>query len=178
VSDRLRNILIDLVKDVIPSQVIVCTVKSVDEQKLTCTVTDIVNEIDLFNVRINASLTTKKIAIIPAVNSYVLVGLLNNNKQARYIVAVSEVDKVVVDSNTSIIINGGANGGLCITPKLVEELGKTNDLLQAIVTIISGTPINEPGNGSQSALQAALSGAISGKALGDFSTIENKNVTH
>ena len=78
----------------------------------------------------------------------------------------------------SIVFDGGVNGGLTITPKLVQELNKNNTLLQAIITILSGSPIPEPGNGSPSALQTALKGAISGKELGDFSEIENSKIKH
>ena len=78
----------------------------------------------------------------------------------------------------SIVIDGGENGGLTITPKLVDELGKTNSLLQAFITVISGATVPEPGNGSPSALQIALKGAITGKQLGDYSEIENTKIKH
>lgn len=177
-SDTVRKMLREFVADMLPSQTIVCQVVSVDEVKLTCTATDLVGEVDLYSIRLNAAVMEKKLAIIPAVGSYILVGVINNNPQARYMISASEIDKLVVDAKISVVINGGKNGGMCITPKLVTELEKTNQLLTGIITIINGSPITEPGNGAPSALQAALNGAISGKALGDYSQVENEKVKH
>ena len=77
-----------------------------------------------------------------------------------------------------IIMNRGTNGGLTITPTLQQELEKNNALLQALLTVISGAPIPEPGMGSPSAFQTALASAVAGKMLGNFSSIENAKVKH
>lgn len=54
------------------------------------------------------------------------------------------------------------------------ELNKDNSILTALVGIINGTPIPEPGNGAASALQTALKGAITGKTNADFSKIKSE----
>lgn len=77
-----------------------------------------------------------------------------------------------------VIINGGNNGGMTITPTLRAELQKNNAILQALLNVINGAPIPEPGQGSPSALQSALSGAVTGRQVGDFSQIENDKVKH
>ena len=71
-----------------------------------------------------------------------------------------------------------ANGGLTITPELKTQLDTTNSLLQALIDIISGTPVNEPGNGAPSALQSALAAAITNESLGTYDNIENEDVKH
>lgn len=76
------------------------------------------------------------------------------------------------------VLNGGKNGGLTITPKLVEELNKTRTLLQTIIGIINGPPIPEAGNSSPSSFKTALQSAIAGQSLGEFSQIENKKIKH
>ena len=77
-----------------------------------------------------------------------------------------------------VIINGGNNGGMTITPTLRAELQKNNVILQALLNVINGAPIPEPGQGAPSALQSALSGAVTGRQVGDFSNIENDKVKH
>jgi hypothetical protein len=126
------------------------------------------------DVRKRASLGTdddskKGIVITPTSGSSVIVSRIGESDEL-FVEMFSEVESVVFD--------GGENGGLTITPKLVQELNKNNELLQAIVTVLSGTLIPEPGSGSPSALQTALKGAITGKQLGDFSEIENTKIKH
>lgn len=57
---------------------------------------------------------------------------------------------------------------------LKTEIEKTNKLLEALINIIKGPAIPEPGNGSPSALQVALNGAITAEQLGNFSDILSK----
>jgi len=111
----------------------------------------------------------KGMVITPVSKSSVIVSRIGNSDE-MFVEMFSEVESIVFD--------GGENGGLTITPKLVEELGKTNSLLQAFITVISGATVPEPGNGSPSALQIALKGAITGKQLGDYSEIENTKIKH
>lgn len=63
---------------------------------------------------------------------------------------------------------GGASDNMVRFAPLKEGYDKTKDVSDAIVTILTGPPINEPGNGAPSALQAALSSALSGKSTGDI----------
>jgi len=111
----------------------------------------------------------KGLVITPVSGSSVIVSRIGDSDEL-FVEMFSEVESIVFD--------GGENGGMTITPKLVQELNKNNELLQAIVTVLSGTPIPEPGSGSPSALQTALKGAITGKQLGDFSEIENTKIKH
>lgn len=177
-SDKLRKILIDLIRDEIPRNVVVGQVKAVDEDALTCDVEELDSDLIIYDVRLNAGKTDKKVVLIPKLESFVLMGLIGNNNQSRYIVSISEIDKIIVDAETSIIINGGNNGGLCKTPTLKTELDKNNAILTAILNVLNGSPVAEPGNGSPSALQASLKSALSGKSIGDFSNIENTNIKH
>lgn len=177
-SDKLRKLLVDLIKEEIPRIVVVGQVKAVDENKLTCEVLEIESELTIYDVRLNAGKTLKKVVLIPKIDSFILMGLIGNSNQARYIVTVSEIDKVIIDAETSIIINGGVNGGLCKTTTLKQELDKNNEILTAILNVLNGAPVMEPGNGAPSALQVSLKGAVTGKTIGDFSAIENLNVKH
>ncbi len=114
----------------------------------------------------------------PAKNSVCLIGILEGKEALTFLINAENIELVEVKTKDIITINGGKNGGLTITPKLVQELNKTNQVLQAVITILTGAPIPEPGNNSPSALQGALSLALTGKQVGDFSEIENKKITH
>jgi hypothetical protein len=99
-----------------------------------------------------------------------LIAILEGDDATAFMLYANEADLIE--------FNGGSNGGLAITPTLINELNKTNAILQAIVNIINGASIPEPGNGAASALQTALKTAITNKNLGDFSQVENKKITH
>jgi len=65
---------------------------------------------------------------------------------------------------------GGDTDNMVRYSKLKSEYDKTKEVLDIILQILTGSPINEPGNGSPSALQSALSLALQGKATGDISS--------
>jgi hypothetical protein len=155
----------------IPSICFPADVESVDRNELTCVVTP-VGGAELFDVRLKASVNTVTDGFveIPVEGTTVLVCLIGNDASTAFVAKVDEVEEVV--------FYGGDNGGLTITPILKKELEKTNQLLEAIMSVINGAPINEWGNGAVSSFQAAMKIAIAGKSLGDFSEIENERVKH
>lgn len=126
----------------------------------------------LFKVRLNSILDAGSavITVYPSVGSKVLCAIIENNPTDAYVIGTNGIDE--------IIINGGENGGLTKTPLLVQELKKTNELLNSILGVLNGTVITEPGNGYASALQAALKAALAGKELGNFDEIENEKIKH
>lgn len=63
---------------------------------------------------------------------------------------------------------GGDTDNMVRYSILKEEYDKTKAVLDAILNILNGAPVNEPGNGSPSALQIALSTALSGLSTGDI----------
>jgi hypothetical protein len=133
----------------------------------TCTVKIVESELEISGVRCQVAIGSNSgVYIKPQVGSKVLV----IEKEIPFICLYSDVELIE--------LGGSDNGGLCITPTLKEELDKTNDLLQALISVVNGSPVPEPGNGSPSALQTALKSAITGKTLGNYDEIENANVTH
>lgn len=65
---------------------------------------------------------------------------------------------------------GGSDDNMVRYSKLKEEYDKTKEVLDTILQILTGSPINEAGNGAPSSLQAALSAALTGKSTGDISS--------
>jgi len=147
--------------------------KSVDWNEKTMTATGVSDDVPYEGVQLGFGYVDVK----PAVDSVCLIGILEGKESLTFLINAEMVELVEVKSD-KIEINGGKNGGFAITPTLVQELNKTNAALQAIITVISGVPIAEPGNNSPSALQTALNTALTGKQLGDFSEIENKKILH
>jgi hypothetical protein len=152
-------------------------VVSVDVDAKTCVVAPSDGGPNILDVRLEADEDTdnKGFFVVPAVDS--LVGITFMSKEESFISVWTSIDKVIAKQGLWQF-NKGENGGLTITPELKSQLDTTNSLLQALIDIISGAPINEPGNGAPSALQAALAAAISGEELGDYSGIENEDVVH
>ena len=142
------------------------TCKSVDWDKKTMEAEGMSDELAYYDVALGFG----SVDIKPALESDCLIAILEGQESVAFLIYAVEAELME--------FNGGDNGGLAITPKLVTELDKTNSLLQSIITVLSGSPVPEPGNGSPSALQIALKAAITGKQLGDYSDIENDKITH
>ncbi len=191
-QSNLEELIKLLVKKSIPIIIVEGTVTEVYED--SCDV-EIEKDLTLFKVRLNTVLKQENgLQIKPKKGCKAICGIVENNPNDAFIIKVTEleavklsnVENIEISQITSVkisdadevIINDGGNGGLTITPKLVEELNKNNKVLQSIMQILTGSPITEPGNGAPSALQTALKGAISGKQLGDFSKIENEKIKH
>ncbi len=158
-QEKLRKLFKDLYTGQINT--FEATVISRDDENLTVDIAPL-EDAELFDVRLKAE--------YPASGCSVLVGVIRNNPETCFILKTSEVEKIE--------INGGDNGGLVIWPDTKAELEKNNEILQGLLDILTGTPINEPGNGAPSALQAALSVALAGKQVGDFDNKENEKVTN
>lgn len=186
-----------------PKQSFVGTVTVVDKDNDTCKVSREAAP-DLIDVRLLSVVDdiADKIVVYPKEGSKVICSVIENDKKETWISAHSSIESIlVVMGSTSITLvdggvnievgaskckivdgeityNDGENGGLTITPALVSELNKNNIILQSLMAVINGAPVPEPGAGSPSALQTALKGAIAGKAVGDFSQVENAKIKH
>ena len=75
---------------------------------------------------------------------------------------------VVLNNDGTLDLLGTDDNAVRYSP-LKDGYDKTTDALDAIINILTGVPINEPGNGAPSALQASLSAALAGKNTGDIS---------
>lgn len=85
--------------------------------------------------------------------------------------------KIVLHED-EVYINGGKNGGLIKIEELKKELEKNNQILQSIINVCLNSVVNEPGNGSPSALQTALKSVLAGKQVANYANIENEKVKH
>lgn len=128
------------------------------------------------NVRLTAvNDETQKSYIVPKNESWVLVGFVENNETDAFVIVYSQVEEYYLNAN-KIVFNEGLNGGFVLIKELKEELSKINNILKPLLSIVTGTPIAEPGNGSPSALQIALGSALRGLTLPTYGNIENDKI--
>jgi hypothetical protein len=164
-----------------------CTVDSVNENNDTidCTPTA-EGEAELLDVSLRANIDETHTGFInyPKVGSIVVVGLIEPTASSAVVLMCSEIEKTAIKINgitqkwdsDLIEMNGGQLGGLVKVQPLTEGLNKNNQILGALLTIINGAPIPEPGNGAPSALQIALKAVFAASQVGDFSQIENPKI--
>ena len=144
-----------------------CKVVSVEDN--TCTVD--FDGLQLSDVRLSATVDSaiEPIIITPAIGSTVVVVDLSGEMRELCVLLYSSVQ--------SINIMGGHNGGLCITPKLVENLNKLTARVDGIIDALtnSATTPNDGGSAYKAAIVTALS-SLTDKE--DFSAIENTCICH
>lgn len=119
-----EKLLRDKIQSMIPESLIVGKVKTVSESNYTCSVMPLDNDAELFKVRLKPTINSVKKGIIsiPAVDSFVIVGLLNNKDSKPFIVWCSNFTKHYIfgDGGNSIefkddgtlLLNGDTLGGL------------------------------------------------------------------
>lgn len=143
---------------------VTCTAVDWDNKNMTATDSD---DLEYFDVLLGVGTMTVK----PVLNTDCLIAIVEGDNATAFLLYADEAELIQ--------FNTGENGGLTITPKLVEELEKNNVILQALLDVInSNPPVVEPGNNAASALQAAFKTAVAAKELGDFTHIEDTKITH
>ena len=151
------------------------TIDSIDLASRSCVCTLIDNHTEYQITAKLMATVDDGLLLIPSIDSTVKI-ILSRDVEP-FVCQYSELDEIRIDAVDKIVFNGGEN----TTVKgdvLKTEIEKTNSTLQAILTVLTGSPIQEPGNGSPSALQATLASALAGKTLGSFTSIENNNILH
>lgn len=122
-----------------PAQVVPATVKSVNEEDLTCEL-EMFDETELLDVRLKAGIdsVTDGIVQIPKAGSVVLAAMIGDQIGNRFVIACSEVDKVV--------FYGGSNDGLVKIGPLVDQLNAIESKVNSLIDYINDH--SHPGNGS------------------------------
>jgi hypothetical protein len=142
---------------------ILATVVSVSGE--TCKVSPVDDSADIEDVRLQAQ-GSSGVLCVPAIDSIVIVQMISEAE--GYIAMFSELE--------SIQFLDGSFGGLTKTLELKTQIEKSNEVLQIIMqTLTTWTPVSSDGG---AALKAAVISALAGKAVGDFSQIENTAITH
>lgn len=122
---ELRNIILKVMRDnLVSGQVAV--VKSVDKTKNTCEVLLDAEDIRLPAVRLQSVVATVNNPVIfyPEVDSYVAVAPLFNSRQHWFVVAMSQVEEIV--------LRGSDLGGLVVAEKVAERLERVEEAVEAL----------------------------------------------
>ena len=150
----------------------------------TCSVR--IDELPVTDVRLRAVINTntEQVLVTPKVGSYVLVvDLSAGDYRDLAVIACSEVSEVNIKiGNTTatinaegVMFNGGANGGMTITPKLVEQLDKMSARIDGIIDAINnGVPVAQDGGVAlQTSIKAYLAGIVDKE---NFDNVENEKI--
>ena len=103
------------------------------------------------------------ILITPKTGSYVTVADLSGDLTRIVVVGFSEVEKISIDAETDIVINGGGYGGLIKIEDLVDELNRLVQTFNSHTHVVPNGTSNAP-----STLASSFS----------TSTLENTKVRH
>ncbi len=85
---------------------------------------------------------------------------------------------IVARNAGTVELFGTDEGGIPRAAELKAQLDKNSGILQALLSVVGGAPIPEPGNSSASAFQATLATAFQGKTPGVFDSIASEKVLH
>lgn len=154
----------------------VCEVKSVDGA--TCTVTRVLDGLEIADVRLNCHITENEgIVVTPKVNSFVLV--TNIDGRQHFVSQCSEVEKITIDCNGDIIINGGDNKGIVKIQELKDNLNSLKSYIEAMDSAISAglTGVGASTAASGEAGAQAYSSAMIGQSI-NFKDMEDTKVKH
>lgn len=168
-------------------------ISTVDEVKFTCDVTIQSTNPDgsdtntiINNVPIKVLQGTQASFIeIPEVGSNCTLCFRDNNIQRPQLYQVDQCDKILIkisnqilqiDSN-GFVFNDGTIG-MVKADVLKTESEKDKAILDALLQILTGAPIKEPGNNAPSALQTQLKIALTGKQSGTWTQLQDTNIKH
>lgn len=161
----------------------VCKVTGINAA--TCDVIRVYDDKEIKAVRLNAHILEKSGLIIsPKQGSFVLVTSIDGNQY--FVSQFSEVERITLDVDAEIIINGGANGGMVLSEKIATELNRVIDRCNDIVATINSLAVAMTGTGTApvlgeslgSAITAAISPIFVSLSQSEKTTFENDKIKH
>jgi hypothetical protein len=150
--------------------------KVVSTDGATCKVVRLLDGKTYENVRLNAtSLVADGLVIAPKSGSYVSITSIDG--ETWFVSQYSQIESVTLNVEADVEINGGENGGLCITPKLKEQLDKMTARIDGIIDAINNaTPTPQDGGTAlQTSMKLLLATLVDRE---NFEGIENDRVKH
>lgn len=111
----------------------------------------IADELEYYGIQLGAG----SIFLKPKPDAICLIGILEGQEAAGFLLSASEVEEITVEAKTLINLNGGTLGGLVKVSETVERLNVLEKDLNDLKKTLSGwTPIPNDGG---AALKTALS---------------------
>jgi hypothetical protein len=112
---------------------------------------------------------------IPKVGTNCILGFRDSNAGRPQLMMIHEAEEIRMTGK--VVFNGGTLGGMVKAVELKNQSNKDKAILDALLQIINGSTITEPGNGQPSAFQLALKAVLNGKESGQWDNLENEKIT-
>lgn len=164
-AEDFKKALQDLQQSARQAQIRWATVKAVDWQQRTMTAIGTMDNLEYYDVALGLGCVDIK----PAVDSEVVIGILEGHEASAFLLSASTVELVE--------FNGGQNGGIVISAKVAEQLNNLerdiNDLKR---TIAAWVAVPQDGGASLKTTLAAWTGRELQETV--QAAIENKKITH
>lgn len=156
------------------------TVKSVDWEAKTMTVTGVVDDLDFFNVLLGLGSINRK----PTIGKKCLIGIVNNNSTSAFLIECESVDEIEINDKTGfklslnngqMTINGDQFGGIVNAIELKAQLDKNTLILQKMQTAFANW-ITVPNDGGAALKVLSVDFISLDKA--DLGNIQNEAIKH
>lgn len=171
-GDELKKAIRDLARSGgAPAVLRWAVVETVDWEEKTMTATGVADDLEYYDVQLGLG----GLFFRPAVKSTVLIGIVEGNEAAAFLLSAGEIEKIEVKTSVEVEIDGGENGGTVLSGALVEKLNRLEDDVNALKTAISGwAPVSMDGG---AALKTALT-SWTGRQLTKTARkdVENKKI--
>lgn len=146
---QIKKIIQDWAMEVIPMQVTLCKVLSIDKTNCVIDAEPINGNAQLLEVRLKAVINDDKTGLIafPKKESLVLVGLIDNNVNQAFVIDMDEVESVkfIIGDNEAVLdkdiakvkwkqieFNDGNNYGLVKVAELTQKLNNIETYVKAL----------------------------------------------
>lgn len=181
----MKELLEQMMKDVIRTSLMKATVTAVDRSGFTCDVQPVDGSAEVFDVKLRGIQAGDESSLIlfPKVGAFVLIGMVSATD--AYLLQASELDgfiikqagfRLEVDQEGNAVFNDGSFDGLVKLPVLQTEIEKLNSYLNAIKQAFSSfVPV--PGDGG-AALKTIMLSTISSLPVADLSQAGNEKIKH
>jgi hypothetical protein len=177
---RIREAIRTIVKSMFLPSNIQGVVTAVSESNKTCTVKLSDEGVEVFDVRLMAlaeNEADKGILIIPKIGSTVMVSPIENVDTMYILTKYTEVQKIIIDVETDIIINGGQNQGLVKVSQLVSDLNSIKSDLNTIKNIFK-TWVPVANDGGAALKSASSTWANQSLQESTINSLQNDKVKH
>ncbi len=151
------------------------TVVSVDEENFLCDCIDDLDN-DMPQVLYNSIQGGSGYVVFePAINSRIYIGKVEDSDQ-WIMVMPGKINKVIINADTLIQLNGGTHGGLVLRDGVKEQLNKIEADLNTIKTVFTTwVPVTGDGGAALKALTATWAGETLTETVN--ADIENTAIT-
>lgn len=182
--NEVRDLIRRLIDERVPIVTRPAKVKSVEGK--TCTVVFVDDDVELPDVRLCASVADdNNLRIIPKDGTSVLVTVIDNDEHNAFVSLADELESFGVTIGESdfslsidgIVMNGGDNGGMTITPELIKQLDKLTARVDGIINAIKSSAVTAGDGGAvfKTNMIAALELLVNKES---FTDITNDKVMH